>query len=345
MKYLLGVDGGNSKTDYLLCQSDGTFVDILRRPTCSHEHAGVGYDGMQEKMQSHLNDLFERNNITVSDIAAAAFGLAGADLPCQIEELGKRVANIGFTKFALGNDGILGVKAMADSGVCSINGSGTVVVGIDDTGTQLQVGGIGPLSGDYAGGHCIARGAVEAMYRHYFRVGDYSTIFPQLLDVFAITTPSDLPTHVISQGARIWENATKIIQLVDAAAVGGDSVSQKILDDVGINCAEGVSGCIRNLSFSVDSIFESTGTAEITVVKAGSIWTKLNYTGMASIFETTIRQNVQQPIKTVLLDAPPALGAVFWAMDVATGKISENYRQEMQNFLTVDKYENLVKAE
>ena len=336
MAYLLGVDGGNSKTDYLLCRQDGTFVDILRRPTCSHEHAGVGYSGMQEKMQSHLNDLFARNKITVRDISAAAFGLAGADLPDQIEELSYRVHhNLGFAKFALGNDGILGVKAMAESGVCSINGSGTVVVGIDDTGTQLQVGGIGPLSGDYAGGNCIARNTVEAIYKHYFRIGKYSSIFPKVMEVFEISSPSGLPAQVISQSGRIWANAKEIIRIVDDAAISGDEVSQKILDDVGINCAEGVRGCIRNLNF----------TSEITVVKAGSIWTKLKYPGMASIFQAIIKQNISQPIKTVLLDAPPALGAIFWAKELAYGKPDEQYREGMQKFLTVEKYEELVKAE
>jgi len=335
MKYILGVDGGNSKTDYLLCREDGTFVDILRRPTCSHEHVGVGYDGMQAKMQSHLNDLYTRHNITTEDIAAAAFGLAGADLPCQHDELNKRVAAIGFKNFALGNDGILGIKAMADAGVCAINGSGAVVVGIDDTGAQLQVGGIGQLSGDYAGGNHIARQAAEAAYKHYFRVGQHSSTFVKLMDVFEIDGPADLPTHVLSQPTRIWENAKQIIEIIDAAAFKGDAVSKTILDNVGINCGEGVAGCIRNLNF----------TGDITVVKAGSIWTKLKYRGIADNFEAVIKQNISQRFKTVLLDAPPALGAVFWAKQLLGSKCEPKYREDMQNFLTTQKYENLVKAE
>ena len=335
MTYLLGVDGGNSKTDYLLCRNDGTFVDILRRPTCSHEHPGVGYDGMQNKMQSHLNDLFAKNNITVNEISAAAFGLAGADLPDQHLELKQRLTNIGFKKFDLGNDGILGVKAMADTGVCAINGSGTVIVGIDNTGTQLQVGGIGPLSGDYAGGSHIARKAIEAIYSHYYRMGNYSPAFPKLMEIFEIKTPSDLPTHAISQDARIWQSAKEIISIVDSHAAEDDDVCKTILDDVGINCGEGVAGCIRNLNF----------TGDITIVKAGSIWTKLKYQGMSKIFEATIKQTTTHSIKPILLDAPPALGAVFWAKVLQSGNCDTQYRDDMRNFLTTDKYENLVKAE
>jgi len=330
-KYVLGVDGGNSKTDYLLCREDGTFVDILRRPTCSHEHDGVGYDGMQQKMQSQLDDLFAKHNITVNDIAAAGFGLAGADVPEQIANLNQRVKNIGFAHFGLANDGILGVKAMAEAGVCSINGSGTVALGIDEKGEVLQVGGIGPLSGDHAGGGEIARNAIEAMYKHYYRVGKYSEAFPKLLELLGLKNPSELFVEISERG-YYWKDTTDIIKIVDATAVNGDAVCKKILDDVGINCGEGVAGCIRNLSFS----------REITIVKAGSIWTKLKYSGMANIFETVIKQNISLPIKSVLLNAPPALGAVFWAKELASGKLDDAYRQEMTSFLTVEKYEELV---
>lgn len=335
LKYLLGVDGGNSKTDYLLCKEDGTFVDILRRPTCSHEHVGVGYDGMQVKMQSHLDDLFVKHNISAADISAAAFGLAGADIPIQIEELTKRVQNMGFDNFALGNDGILGVKAVADAGVCSINGSGTVVVGINSAGDQLQVGGIGPLSGDYAGGSHIARQAVEAMYKYYYRVGDFSSAFVSIMGVFGITNPSQLAAEVIANGTRIWQNATQIIQIVDSAAVNGDQVCATILDNIGINCAEGVSGCVRNLKF----------TQGVTVVKAGSIWTKLQYGGMRTNFENIVRSNTDQDVNFIVLDAPPALGAVLWAMGIKHGSVDAAARSRMQEFLTIEKYEQLVQGE
>lgn len=335
MAYLLGVDGGNSKTDYLLCREDGSFVDILRHPTCSHEHVGVGYDGAQKKMQSHLNGLFAKNNITVKDISVAAFGLAGADLPNQHKELRQRIANIGFKTFDLGNDGILGVKAMSKSGVCAINGSGAVVVGIDDTGTQLQVGGIGQLSGDYAGGNHIARSAVAAVYKHYFRIGPYSAAFPLIMDVFGINTPDDLPANVLSQNTLVWEKAKEIIDIVDNQAVAGDEVCKSILDCVGINCGEGVCGCIRNLSF----------TGSITVVKAGSIWTKLKYQGISDSFESVIMENTEHGINPILLDAPPALGAVFWAKEILSGSCDTRYQDDMRKFLTTETYENLVKAE
>jgi N-acetylglucosamine kinase-like BadF-type ATPase len=331
-KYLLGVDGGNSKTDYLLCRVDGSFVDILRAPTCSHEHANVGYDGMQEKMQGQLNILLGRNGISVSDVAAAGFGLAGADVPEQLKELNKRVESIGFTKYGLANDGILGVKAIASSGVCAINGSGVVVVGIDDDDKFLQVGGIGELSGDAGGGGFIARQAILAVYKSYFRAGDKTTFAPAVFKALNIDDPYDMPTVINDMGYRL-SMSKEMIRILDEAAINGDRVAGKIFDDVGINCAEGVVGCVRNLSFR----------DEVVVVKAGSIWNVVGYTGLVDSFVEYIEKNLApRKVRFELLEATPALGALFWAMELYNGKVDPQYREEMRKFLSPEKYAELA---
>ena len=333
-KYLLGVDGGNSKTDYMLFREDGTFVDILRRPTCSHERMPTGYAGAQEAMESHLDDLFTKNNINITDIASAAFGLAGADLPVQIQALNTVIKNLGFTKFALANDGILGVKAVAETGVCAISGTGAVVVGINQAGKMLQVGGIGQISGDYAGGGHITKCGVEAVYSYYYRMGAFSAIIPEILKLHGTSDITDLLTFVSDHEWRMV-NAKEIIKIIDDAAIAGDKVAAKILDDVGICSAEGVLGCIRNLTFD----------GEITVVKAGSIWHRLNYPGMTGNFTDTIRRNTVQVTRFVMLDSPPALGAVFWAMELLYGQVDASYRKEMLSYFNAEKYDSLTKGE
>ena len=44
MKYILGVDGGNTKTDYYLFDTDGNFIDMYRGGTCSHEGLKDAFD-------------------------------------------------------------------------------------------------------------------------------------------------------------------------------------------------------------------------------------------------------------------------------------------------------------
>ena len=43
-KFIIGVDGGNTKTDYLLYDTEGNFIDGVSSGTCSREVPSVGGD-------------------------------------------------------------------------------------------------------------------------------------------------------------------------------------------------------------------------------------------------------------------------------------------------------------
>ncbi len=45
MKYVLGVDGGNSKTDYCLYTIEGDYVDLHKAGTCIHERFKNSFEG------------------------------------------------------------------------------------------------------------------------------------------------------------------------------------------------------------------------------------------------------------------------------------------------------------
>ena len=341
-KYLLGVDGGNTKTDYLLVSDGGAFVDVVRAGTCSHEQFGDGYDGMERAMRAQLALLFDRNGIGVGDILAAGFGLAGADLPGQIEALKKRVEAIGFKRYGLFNDGILGIKGASDSGVglCAVNGTGTVVVGADEKGDILQVGGVGPLSGDFAGGGYISRQIITSLYEHYYRCGRDSAMFPRALDLLG-AGPDGLLTTV-SDDDLLRRNTVGIIQIGAAAASDGDAVAKDIFDGVGASIGKSAAGCIRRLCF------ENHGGegAPIDIVLVGSVWHKIGYTGMIEAFVRTARELSGKRCRPVKLEAPAAVGGVLWAREVADGAaVDPDYRKKLLEAVTIENYEARTRAQ
>ena len=57
MRYVLGVDGGNTKTDYLLYDVEGNFVDGIRSGTCSHEGLKDGFEGAYRVMNEKITEL------------------------------------------------------------------------------------------------------------------------------------------------------------------------------------------------------------------------------------------------------------------------------------------------
>jgi len=306
-KFLLGVDGGNTKTDYLLCTLEGTQIDLLRTGTCSHEN--VGFDGMEQTMRAQLGEILSRNKLQIADIAAAGFGLAGADLPWQVSELENRIKKIGFTRFAVANDGILGIKAACKNGygLCAVNGTGAVIIGADETGKILQVGGMGRLSGDGAGGSYIRDKIISRLYDFHFRCGENSTMFTQVLELLN-AKPRDL-LAIIADYDLLHRNMTALIQLAGSAAESGDAVAGQIFTQVGESVGKSAAGCIRNLSFTAGA----TPQSPLEVVLVGSIWHKVPYPGMIHAFAKTTETLTGKHIRTVKLEAPPAMGGVKWA--------------------------------
>ncbi len=138
-KLIMGVDGGNSKTDYFLFTDKGTFVDYYRGPTCSHEQFKDGYEGAYRAMKDGVSKLLDKHGLKPANIAAAAFGLAGVDTPNQKANIEKIVSELGFSRFQVVNDSFLGIKAITEKGygVCSINGTGTSCGAIDRHGNCL----------------------------------------------------------------------------------------------------------------------------------------------------------------------------------------------------------------
>ncbi|NLT01446.1 MAG: N-acetylglucosamine kinase, partial [Acholeplasmataceae bacterium] len=177
-EYIIGVDGGNTKTDYFLFDIAGNFIDFYRGGTCSHEGLHDSFAGSYRVMNEVFTNLFQRNKITIEQIKTAVFGLAGVDTPFQKAKLEEVVQMLGFTQFKVVNDSFLGIKAGTTNGygVCSINGTGTSSGGIDLDGKNLQVGGIGAIVGDEAGGSWIARQAIRVVYDACYRFGQQTLL-------------------------------------------------------------------------------------------------------------------------------------------------------------------------
>lgn len=329
-KYIIGVDGGNTKTDYLLFDTDGNFVDGLRSGTCSHEGLKDSFDGSYRVMKEQLEILFERNNITVKDIAGAGFGLAGADVPYQKAKLNEILKKIGFEHFGMENDGFLGVKAASPNGcgVCSINGTGTVTVGMDESGNHVQVGGVGYLSGDEAGGAFLTRRTFQAVYDELYRVGPKTSMTKELFEKYEIPCKEEYLAKIVDITMSRQLNRTEIIQMLFRHANNGDAVAKSVLSTAGRCMGLSVAGCIDNLDFQ--------GT--VYVVLAGSVWANAAAPDMFDAFKDAIESNIDEKCEYIVLKVAPACGALVWAMEIANGVLPDEAMRE-KILVNVEQYQ------
>jgi N-acetylglucosamine kinase-like BadF-type ATPase len=310
--YIIGIDGGNSKTDYFLFDIQGNFVDHIHTGTCSHERYPDAYISTFRIMNANIQHLLTRNQLSMDDIAAGAFGLAGADIPSQKENLCKVIERIGFTHYAMDNDSFLGVKAGSEKGfgICSINGSGTSTGGISPSGNRLQVGGVGSeLSGDEAGGFFLARRVLRAVYDFFYRMGRETQMTEPVMELLHISSKEFFIEYAVDGILKRTIPNTKLMQIMFASADNGDSVALDILDHTAKQLAYSTVGCIHNLDFG----------KEVDIILSGSVWVKAESPLLLKKYKKYVTNLTDHHCNFILLQVPPATGAILWALELAFG--------------------------
>ncbi|WP_305787508.1 N-acetylglucosamine kinase [Symbioplanes lichenis] len=147
----LAVDGGNSKTDLVFGTADGHVAGYFRGPTVS-PHV-VGLDGTVRG----LGALIAAAGLGPVDVAA--FSLAGADLPAEVDQLHAALGAQGWgRKTIVDNDcfALLRAGTASPDAVAVVCGAGTNCVGRRADGQTARFLALGPISGDWGGGHDLA---------------------------------------------------------------------------------------------------------------------------------------------------------------------------------------------
>ncbi len=103
-------------------------------------------------------------------------------------------------------------------------------------------------------------------------------------------------------------SASELNKIVFEAANAGDRVAVDIHEVVGKELAASVNGILKELEFD--------NGRQIPVVLAGSINTKGNSPVLVDkIRRDILAVNAGKDIKLTVLDKPPVLGAVIWALE------------------------------
>lgn len=309
-KLFLGVDGGNTKTDFFLFDREGALRAHLRMGTCSHEALG-GYNQARLALQEGLLGVTGRAGCSMEDIVSAQMGLAGVDLPEQREALEGILKSLGLRRFLVSNDSFLGLKAAAPDGVgiCSINGTGTVTGGVDEKGNQLQVGGIGDITSDYAGGGYLAREVLRKVYDFYYRDGKETSMTGPVCRILGMREGEDMLPYIHESRLHYRKVEKELCCLLFDSANAGDAVARDVVSALGCNLARSVCGCASHLYF----------TRPIAVVLAGSVWVKSGCPQLMEEFCGYLERRLELGHQIYILQEPPALGAVLWAYELHDG--------------------------
>lgn len=308
-QYVLGVDGGGTKTQCALYDIEGNEVDLINWGPTNHEVLKGGYQGFKSEMTLMLNYLVKRNGLQISQIVKSVFGMAGVDTRWQHKVISGILKELGFNDFKLYNDAYLAIKAGSKNGwgIGVVNGTGCSVAGIDRTGGVLQVGGMGAITGDLGGGAYLGEKFIQSVYNYYFRCGAETCMLDMIPEELKVESKYDFIDNAIRKIEEGSISVRELNRIIFDAANRGDNLAIKILEELGRSLANSVNGCIRELKFDIPGL---------QVILSGSINTKAaNPTITDTLKECVTSANRDMAIEFILLDKSPVIGAVIWALE------------------------------
>ncbi|MEH1920322.1 N-acetylglucosamine kinase [Nostoc sp.] len=275
MSYVLGIDGGGSKTVCVL-------MDDLRRvlgrgEAGSSNYQTIGIEATLQSIQSAIHNAIEAAIITNTvNIDAICMGLAGVGRAADIEVVKVLVKKLQNNKYMLinwalqpaniviCNDAFIALVGGIGQpvGIVVAAGTGSIVFGRNHQGDTKRVGGWGYILGDEGSAYKIAIAGMNAALKSY----DGREMSTSLVEAFkqhlGLENIEDL-IEVIYRGEWRVKQIAALALVVDFAAASGDIVANIIIDDA-------VKELVKATSTVIDAIFSADSALE--VVTTGSVW-------------------------------------------------------------------------
>lgn len=247
MTLFLGVDGGGSKTAFLLLDDGGTVVAEVEAGTSYYQEEGV--DLVSQVLAHGIGKICAIAKIQPAQIERAFFGLPGYgearnDIP-RLNDIPESL--LGHTRYSCGNDMICGFAGSlaGQDGINVISGTGSMTYG-ERNGKGIRVGGWGELFGDEGSAYWIAVRGLNA----FTRMSDGRFPRGPIYDAIKESLNVEADFDVIDLVHRQWSGNRKAIaglaKTIVNVAYSGDPMASQIMTDAAIELA-GIVNATRTL--------------------------------------------------------------------------------------------------
>jgi N-acetylglucosamine kinase-like BadF-type ATPase len=306
----LGVDGGGTKTHFVLVDRDGTLAAAHAGP--ASDHLQIGMDGLHDALAVGLAALFGQAGTDGSAIAHAFFGLPGygEDSVAQRRLDALPEPLLGHRRYRCGNDmvcawaGSLG----GEDGINIVAGTGSIGYG-ERRGRSARAGGWGAVFGDEGSAYWIAVQGLNIFSRMSdgrLPRGPLHAIFREALGV---SSDLDVCAKVMRDHARAGIAA--LSRLVAGAAHDGDILAIRIFDDAARELAAVVEAVRHALGYEPDE--------PVPVSYSGGVF------NAGALILGPLKRHLEGQSATYHLKAPivpPSLGAAIHAARLAAQPLS-----------------------
>ena len=304
MKYLIGIDGGGTKTKCVV-----TDMSMIKQFECFGGPSNfliLGTEKVSETLLSLLNQCKEALNCEYSDFASVVLGTTGAGRRNDAESLenafysflGER--GITINKFRVESDARIALEGAFSGkpGSILIAGTGSIMFGKDADGNIHRVGGFGRFLGDEGSGYTIGKLGLTAVSKQFDGRGKETLLTKLIAEKFEITSQELLITQVYKNNFDI----ASVAPLVLEAAAQGDEACMKIVEEQ-----------TDELVLHLETMAKKINSAKVDVSFIGGIICNDH------IFSQIFRKKIAERLPVINIkdqDLPPELGAVVMAKEL-----------------------------
>jgi N-acetylglucosamine kinase-like BadF-type ATPase len=234
MGYLLGIDGGGTRTT--ACVADDHLSIISRAQTGPSNPIKAGATSAQRELARACRQALRKARIRTAKLDAVCAGLAGVESTSIQQPVLSwlRKAFPACTLIVTTDAAIALAAAFGENeGAVVIAGSGSIAYGRNQHGSILRVGGWGSIYDDAGSGYDIGRKAIAAALRAYDGRGRPTRLAESLCHTFCLRKIVD----VIAKPLTAQEIAA-LFPLVQHHAIEGDAVARSLCRGAAADLAE-----------------------------------------------------------------------------------------------------------
>jgi glucosamine kinase len=258
MSYVVGVDGGGSKTTAAVVDSDEQVVgEAISGPA---NFRSVGMEQASANIADSIRGAVQAAHITLTDVEAICMCLAGFDTDLDLPVPQHATGLLGYSGTSIYENDVVGAWAGAtdaNPGIVVIAGTGSTGLGMNQHGELWRTDGWDYLLGDTGSGYSIGEAGIRTAMRALDGRGSPTLLVRLLGQTFSIHTAEEMRRHVDSTHFGKFEIAAFSVRVAQAADEG-DSAAQRILREAGEHLAENAIAIIRRLKMSADTFPVST---------------------------------------------------------------------------------------
>ncbi|WP_419959965.1 BadF/BadG/BcrA/BcrD ATPase family protein [Psychrobacillus sp. BM2] len=267
--YVLGIDGGGTKTTAMVADKNGTvYMKAITRGsnlnTMTLKEFDIVISGLLLQLNVQNDEIY--NQISICFAGMAGVGESGRDV--EVASLLRKYLPKDI-HIIIKNDALNALYAgtLGEAGIVQIAGTGSITFGVNDESKTVRSGGWGYLFDDEGSGFYLGNEALRAVFKEFDQRGPATLLTTAFLEYFEVNLVPDIIGKVYGS-----EHPRSIIaplsQLVVDAAMANDEIAKSIITHA---CTE----MMCSIQSCHDQLFERNHATNI--VLSGGVFTNTNF--------------------------------------------------------------------